>query len=147
MSSGSCVRQAKRRALYDRDGHRCAYCGVDVVERGPYRAAGYVANDANSRTLDHLDADRSNNDSSNLITACRSCNSRKGTRTLEQYAADAYPDDPQLVARVRKQASRSIVRRQRAHQRAIDVELEVRRRLDDLLSSGIYIPNPDLPPF
>jgi hypothetical protein len=147
MSSGSCFRQAKRRAIYDRDGHRCWYCGVDVVERGPFRIAGYVANDGNSRTIDHLDANRANNDPSNLITACRSCNSRKGGRTLEQYAADQYPDDPGLVGRVRKQARRSIARRQRAHQRALDIEAEVRRRLEALLSSGTYILNPDLPPF
>jgi 5-methylcytosine-specific restriction endonuclease McrA len=59
------IRDAKRQAIYARDGHRCVYCG---------------AGDHGSRlTLDHLHprALGGTNDASNLVTACLSCNSQR----------------------------------------------------------------------
>ena len=63
-------RKISRRALFARDGWRCAYCGT-----------------TNGRlTLDHI-VPRSKGGESiweNVVTACAPCNLRKGDRTLEQ---------------------------------------------------------------
>lgn len=52
------------RAILERDGYRCCYCG------------GYA------RTVDHLlpKAHGGTDDPSNLVAACRRCNSAKGAR-------------------------------------------------------------------
>jgi hypothetical protein len=55
--------------VYERDGHRCRYCGATA-----------------NLTVDHviprcLGGD---DDAANLVVACRSCNSRKSGRTTEQ---------------------------------------------------------------
>jgi hypothetical protein len=63
-------RKISRRALFARDGWRCAYCGT-----------------TNGRlTLDHV-VPRSKGGESiweNVVTACAPCNLRKGDRTIEQ---------------------------------------------------------------
>jgi 5-methylcytosine-specific restriction endonuclease McrA len=63
-------RKISRRALFARDGWRCAYCGT-----------------TNGRlTLDHI-VPRSKGGESiweNVVTACAPCNLRKGDRSLEQ---------------------------------------------------------------
>src|ERR1700759_4506418 len=63
-------RKISRRALFARDGWRCAYCGT-----------------SNARlTLDHI-VPRSKGGESiweNVVTACAPCNLRKGDRSLEQ---------------------------------------------------------------
>jgi 5-methylcytosine-specific restriction endonuclease McrA len=63
-------RKISRRALFARDGWRCAYCGS-----------------ANGRlTLDHV-VPRSRGGESiweNVVTACAPCNHKKGNRTLEE---------------------------------------------------------------
>ena len=53
--------EALSRAILDRDGQRCAYC------HGP------------ARTVDHVIPLRlgGSNDGSNLVAACRACNSRR----------------------------------------------------------------------
>ena len=74
-------RKISRRALFARDGWRCAYCGT-----------------TNGRlTLDHI-VPRSKGGESiweNVVTACAPCNLRKGDRTLEQVGNGA----PHLAAR------------------------------------------------
>src|SRR6187399_913953 len=63
-------RKISRRALFARDGWRCAYCGT-----------------TNGRlTLDHI-VPRSKGGESiweNVVTACAPCNLRKGDRSLEE---------------------------------------------------------------
>lgn len=68
------VRPAKRLAIYLRDGCRCAFCGRDA-------SMGAVL------TLDHLIARHlgGSNHESNLITACRSCNSSKQDATMRAW--------------------------------------------------------------
>lgn len=68
---------AKRRALYARDGWRCAYCGAwggDAPER---------------LTLDHLvpRARGGGNHGWNLVTACAACNAQRGHRPLGAWLA------------------------------------------------------------
>ena len=63
-------RKISRRALFARDGWRCAYCGT---------AGGRL-------TLDHV-VPRSRGGESvweNVVTACAPCNHRKGSRTLDE---------------------------------------------------------------
>ena len=90
--AGSWIRQEKRQAIYSRDGFTCAYCGADLSERGE------------ELTLDHVTA-RANgghNDATNLVTACRSCNSSKqdmGLRRFIARVADATGQHPDDIAR------------------------------------------------
>ena len=67
-------RKISRRALFARDGWRCAYCGT---------TSGRL-------TLDHI-VPRSKGGESiweNVVTACSPCNLRKGDRTLEQVGME-----------------------------------------------------------
>jgi 5-methylcytosine-specific restriction endonuclease McrA len=63
-------RKISRRALFARDGWRCAYCGA---------TAGRL-------TLDHIVPRSRGGDSiwENVVTSCAPCNLRKGNRTLEE---------------------------------------------------------------
>lgn len=55
--------------IFERDGFRCRYCGS-----------------GNDLSIDHIVPQKSekNDSMENLVTCCRSCNSRKGARTPEQ---------------------------------------------------------------
>ena len=71
------IRPEKRLAIYIRDSFACAYCGTDLRNSRPAEV-----------TLDHL-TPRSlggTNDATNLVTACRTCNSSRGNRSLESFA-------------------------------------------------------------
>ena len=74
---GKWIRPAKRLAIYRRDAWRCVYCG----ER-PHRKL---------LTLDHVKPHGSggvcDNEATNLVTACRSCNSAKGRKTHREFLA------------------------------------------------------------
>ena len=48
-----------RSPILDRDGYRCRICGLDNVEA--------------KLNVHHIDSDRSNNKSSNLVTLCVAC--------------------------------------------------------------------------
>jgi hypothetical protein len=69
------ITRERRLALYIRDGMGCAYCGLGIE-------------DGAMLTLDHLTphCQGGKNTSDNLITACRTCNSARGDRTLEEFA-------------------------------------------------------------
>lgn len=62
------IRKEKRLAIYVRDGFSCAYCGRDLRGAEPCEV-----------TLDHLLPRHygGGNEATNLITACRSCNSSR----------------------------------------------------------------------
>lgn len=65
----------KRWAIYARDDHRCVYCGISMEDA----SAGF--------TLDHLVPTElgGSNEASNLITACKACNSSKGKKTTASF--------------------------------------------------------------
>lgn len=71
------IRPEKRLAIYIRDGFSCAYCGSDLRGRGPEEL-----------NLDHLKPRSAggSNSECNLVTACKSCNSSRGARSLRQFA-------------------------------------------------------------
>jgi 5-methylcytosine-specific restriction endonuclease McrA len=72
---GSWISPSRRLAIYIRDGFCCLYCGRDRRR-------------ANDLTLDHLTCheDGGTDAPSNLVTACRSCNSAKGCKRWRKYA-------------------------------------------------------------
>jgi 5-methylcytosine-specific restriction endonuclease McrA len=63
----------RRQAIYARDKHTCGYCG----RKHPIGRL----------TLDHIkpQAQGGSNQICNLVTACGTCNMRKGNKTLGQY--------------------------------------------------------------
>jgi hypothetical protein len=80
----------KRRRIYERDQYQCWYCGKQLVAERPTNGLHLLAPDISlSPTVDHLEARVSGGYDldSNLVTACRSCNSRKGPKTVEEYRA------------------------------------------------------------
>lgn len=71
------IRPEKRLAIYIRDGFACCYCGRELRDATPAEV-----------TLDHL-LPRScggKNDATNLVTACRACNSARGAKPWPDYA-------------------------------------------------------------
>jgi 5-methylcytosine-specific restriction endonuclease McrA len=87
-------RKISRRALFARDGWKCAYCGT---------TAGRL-------TLDHV-VPRSRGGESvweNVVTACAPCNLRKGDRSLEQVGMQltSTPRPPQPVLFIKLAAPR-----------------------------------------
>lgn len=65
-----------RRKIYERDAYKCQYCGKQLTR--------FTA------TLDHVTpvSQGGENSLSNLITACRECNSKKNAKLLSDYMAD-----------------------------------------------------------
>jgi len=72
------IRVSTRLAVYDRDGFRCAWCD---------RAVTLSRTGLNRATLDHLIPRNSggSNRTWNLVTACLSCNSKRGKREIEEW--------------------------------------------------------------
>ncbi len=71
------ITRERRLAIYLRDGLCCAYCGATIE-------------DGATLSLDHITphSHGGSNASSNLVTACRKCNSARNDRLVEQFAAD-----------------------------------------------------------
>src|SRR5262245_21577559 len=74
-SNGKWIDADRRLAIYLRDGCACVWCGASV-EQGA------------QLTLDHVVCREhgGSHHASNLITACLGCNSRRGARTVQQFA-------------------------------------------------------------
>jgi 5-methylcytosine-specific restriction endonuclease McrA len=94
-------RPEKRLSIYLRDGLSCCYCGASV-EGGA------------KLTLDHLipHSKGGSNDQSNIITACFTCNSSRGSRSWSKFAAKvaAYLniDKAVIVRHIRNCRSRKL---------------------------------------
>jgi 5-methylcytosine-specific restriction endonuclease McrA len=75
--TGQWIRADKRLAIYLRDRLTCLYCLADLHGADPA-----------DLTLDHIvcRADGGSNESSNLITACRGCNSSRQDQPLARFA-------------------------------------------------------------
>lgn len=81
-NGGAWIRAEKRLAIYIRDGFTCLCCGTDLREAPPLGIA-----------LDHLvpKSKGGGNESTNLVTICIRCNSRRGNkRWLAFYPAGAH---------------------------------------------------------
>lgn len=75
--AGCWIKPHKRLAIYMRDAFACAYCGRDLRDAPP-----------SDVTLDHLIPKSAGGDNAhtNLVTACRSCNSSRRDRAWAEYA-------------------------------------------------------------
>jgi len=71
------ISRRERLAIYLRDGMGCVYCGQGI-EDGVTLSLDHV------RCYSHGGRD----DHTNLVTACRQCNSVRGTRSVKTFAAD-----------------------------------------------------------
>lgn len=115
------IRVEKRHAIYARDSHACVYCGS-----------------THDLTLDHVLPAESGgtNDVTNLVTACRSCNSRKGATELRAFArmiaAETGTTTRKITNRVRAALKRSIdVRAAKAELERVREEREERAAIVD----------------
>lgn len=98
-------RPATRLAIYLRDGMECVYCGNGVE-------------DGVQLTLDHVrpHSRGGSNAPSNLITACKRCNSARGNRSLMAFARavadylDHGVQAEEIVAHVRRTVRRTLPR-------------------------------------
>lgn len=94
-----------RLALYLRDGLACVWCEAGIE-------------DGLELSLDHLVpvARGGDNKTSNLLTACRTCNSRRGNKSVPAFAAylvaeDRLSTEPTAIERrVRNAVRRSVPR-------------------------------------
>lgn len=95
MNGGKWIRPERRLAIYLRDDFRCLYCLKDLRDATP-----------TDLTLDHLKCrvDGGTNHESNLVTACRSCNSARGDLPLSRFAGK------DTVAMVRRNTKRALRR-------------------------------------
>lgn len=99
------IRQEKRLAIYLRDGLACVWCGAAVED-----------DDSTILTLDHLTPHSrgGSNEATNLVTACKRCNSSRGARPVKKFAAAVaeylnHSADPVAIERhVRATAKRAI---------------------------------------
>jgi len=94
------VSNAKRLRIYQRDNYTCWYCGRRLVPATTSAFGTHALQSDKSLipTLDHLDPRIRGGYGldSNLVTACQTCNSRKGSKTVEEYRAFlAKSDKPQ----------------------------------------------------
>lgn len=87
---GGWIQPTRRLAIYLRDGFACAYCGRDLSSASPREIS-----------LDHLvpQCDGGSHESSNLVTACLSCNSRRQNLPWRQYATGGAVE---RIARLRR---------------------------------------------
>lgn len=76
-TKGKGISLAVRRAAYERDQGRCRYCGRDGA--------------TSQLVFDHVDNFGSGS-LSNVVVACRSCNTKKGAGTVEQAGMRLLPE-------------------------------------------------------
>jgi 5-methylcytosine-specific restriction endonuclease McrA len=86
------IRKAKRYRIYARDGWRCVWCrkALYATEAGALTGP-HACLPSNSRalaTLDHVlpRGSGGSNHESNLVSACLSCNDKRGTRSAIDFA-------------------------------------------------------------
>lgn len=98
----------KREEIFARDDWRCVYCGQQFLPA--------------ALTVDHVQPQARGGDNSggNVVTACATCNLRKGHRRL----VDFLLDEPESLANFRQLASHVWAR----HLRALDEALQAGQR-------------------
>lgn len=86
MSKSKNISQKSIKKIFERDGIKCSYCGIELTHKvlqgeTDWRLKNYA-------TVDHIIplAQGGTNKLSNLTMACRSCNRQKGTKSLREYA-------------------------------------------------------------
>jgi 5-methylcytosine-specific restriction endonuclease McrA len=92
-TGGGWITKTRRLAVYLRDGFTCIYCLADLHGADP-----------RDITLDHIEpkVNGRNHHESNLITACRCCNSKRQDLPLSRFAG------PETRKHIRRNARRSL---------------------------------------
>jgi 5-methylcytosine-specific restriction endonuclease McrA len=100
----------KREEVFARDEYRCVYCGL--------------VHDPERLSVDHVQPRAFGGDRSggNLVTACSTCNTRKGHRKLARFLADEPASREHFFAHAIHVWPR--------HLRAVEEELERMRRTE-----------------
>ena len=93
--TGEWCRKDLRLAVYLRDSFRCVYCVADLHGADP-----------RDITLDHVVAkvDGGSNDSKNLVTACKHCNSSRADQPVSRFAS------PEARKQIKRNTARKIDR-------------------------------------
>ena len=102
-NGGKWIRQDKRLAIYLRDGLCCAYCGA-VMEQGDTLL-----------TLDHVTPHSlgGSNREANLVTCCKSCNSRKQDLSVQNFLTVLGSEGVNvdgIAAEIRRRTRRSLAK-------------------------------------
>ena len=102
-NGGKWITQKRRYAIYLRDEHSCVYCGMNITKLIDY-------------TLDHrVPQDLGGgNETTNLVTACKCCNSVKGTKSVSEFlrwlAAEKGVDVEDTRKRIRRNIKRKLIK-------------------------------------
>ena len=99
-NGGKWITPKRRKAIYLRDDLRCVYCDKGIED-------GIVF------TLDHRVPCElgGTNANTNLVTACKCCNSSKGAKTVPQFLAylrDQGVDTDAIAIRIRRNVRRKV---------------------------------------
>jgi len=73
-NGGKWITPTRRTAIYERDHYSCSYCNKTIINQS------YL-------TLDHVLSQElgGTNGSRNLVTACKACNSTKGSKSIRMF--------------------------------------------------------------
>jgi len=100
-NGGKWIRPEKRRAIYLRDKLTCTYCGRDLM------------GDMKNTTLDHVTPQEfgGTNHESNLVLACKTCNSVKGSKSKGEFLSSLEKrgiDTSDIANRIRRRTRRKL---------------------------------------
>jgi len=84
---GRWIRESTRKAIYQRDGYACGYCGKDLSDAQP----GDIV-------LDHKNPS-GGNDPTNLVTSCKTCNDRKEGKNAVDFIRSERKNPPVNAAK------------------------------------------------
>lgn len=96
-----------RELVYSKYGGHCAYCGREIAYKDMqvdhiipiWRGTNREAENRYRQHLGLQQREYGNDDLSNLTPACRRCNFRKGTSTIEQFREDLQHQAEGVVKR------------------------------------------------
>ena len=116
-AGGKWIRADKRLAIYLRDRFACLYCLTDLHGADP-----------RDLTLDHVTtiSNGGHNRSGNLVTCCRSCNSRRQDTPVTRFAG------PETVAHIRRNTRRSLAGYRKLAKAILAGDLEFDAQLEGL---------------
>lgn len=106
-NGGGWIKPLRRLAIYLRDGMACVYC-TRAIE----------SDEGVTLSLDHIrcEVNGGGNESTNLVTACTLCNSRRGKKSVREFAQvvvgyhgqERVGSPEQIEARVRNFSRRKV---------------------------------------
>ena len=77
---GRSISKSKRRRIYEKSNFRCNYCGVETTKHDGKHSPTHAV-------IDHIvpKSRGGGNEDDNLQLLCSTCNSRKGTKTMDEF--------------------------------------------------------------